>query len=143
VEYSLYPFEKTYFGYSLNFGETFRLPKNFSAELSGWYNNTAFNGTQKVDGFAIFNAGIKKELINNRGSFQLSVADLFMKQRYHVYYGTVAEEAFSIKSNVMVNTESSKFPIIKLTYSRSFGRGIKNERKQASGSQDERERISQ
>ena len=142
VGYTKNIFEKTWFGYSLNFSQAFKLPKNFSAEISGWYNNTAYNGTQKVDGFGTLNAGIKKELKNNAGSFQLSVSDILMGQRYNVHYGELTEEAFSIKSYVSVNTESTKFPIIKLTYSGSFGGGIKDKKKQATGSQDERDRIS-
>jgi hypothetical protein len=140
--YTKNTFEKTWFGYSLNFSQTYKLPKNFSVEISGWYNNTVYNGTQKVDGSGILNAGIKKELKNNAGSFQLAVSDILMDQRYNIHYGELTEEAFFIKSYVSVNTESTSFPIIKLTYSRSFGGGIKDQKKQATGSQDERDRIS-
>jgi hypothetical protein len=46
---------------------------------------------------------------------------------------------------VAVNTESRTFPIIRLTYSRSFGSAVKTQRRQAPGSQDksqdERDRI--
>jgi hypothetical protein len=142
VGYTKQPLEKKYFGYSLNFNQTFKLPKNFSAELSGWYSNTWYNGTVKINGFGVLNIGIKKELKNNAGSFQLSASDLLMDERYIVRYGELTEEAFSIKSHVTFNTESSKFPIIKLTYSRSFGNNtIKGQGKQGTGSEDERDRI--
>ena len=67
------------------------------------------------------NSGLKKDLKNNGGSFQLSVIDIFGTERYNVRYGTITEEAFDIKSHVIVYTESTRFPIIRLTYSRSFG----------------------
>jgi len=141
VGYTKNTFEKNWFGYSLNFSQAFKLPKNFSAEISGWYNNSTYNGTQMVEGFGILNAGIKKKLKKNGGSFQLTVSDILKDQRYKVHYGTLTEEAFSIKSYVSVNTESTMFPIIKLTYSRSFGGGIKDQEKQSMGSKDERDRM--
>ena len=139
--YTTTAFEKRYFGYSANFSQTFKLPANFSVEISGWYNNTAYNGTQKVNGFGVLNAGIKKELKKNAGSLQLSVSDILTDERYNIHYGAVTEEAFSIKSYVSVNLESSMFPIIKLTYSRSFGAGTKGRERQMNGARDEKERI--
>jgi hypothetical protein len=141
-DYTQQPVEKTYFSYSLNFSQSFTLPKNFSAEISGWYNSWHYNGTVKIAGLGALNAGIKKELNNNGGSFQLSVSDLLRTIRFNAYYGTLTEEAFSIKNHVDFNTESAKMPIIKLTYSRSFGSSTgKNQRKQGAGSEDERDRI--
>jgi len=140
-DYTKYPFEKKYFGYSLSFTQTFKLPKSFSAELSGWYNSDSYNGTVKVTGFGVLNLGIKKELKNNGGSFQLSVSDLLRNEHINVYYGSLTQEAFFIKSHVYITTESAKSQIIKLTYSRSFGdNNLKGQRKQ-NGSEDERERI--
>jgi len=140
VSYTKTAFEKTYFGYSLNFSQAFKLPSNFSLEVSGWYNNSSYNGTRKQDGFGVLNAGVKKELKKNAGSLQLSVSDILMNERYNIHYGTITQEAFSIKSYVSFNTESAMFPIIRLTYSRSFGGGI-NQRRQINGAQDEKERI--
>ncbi len=141
-DYTKEPVEKTYFGYSLNFSQTFTLPQNFSAEISGWYNSRAYNGTTAVAGLGALNAGLKKQLKNDKGTFQLSFSDLLKTVRYNVRYGTLTEEAFSIKNHVTVNTESSKIPILKLTYSRSLGAGtLKSSRKQDGGSGDERDRI--
>jgi outer membrane receptor protein involved in Fe transport len=141
-DYTIHPFQNTSFIYSLNFNESFKLPKKFSFELSGWYNSRSYNGTVRVDALGSLDAGIKKELKNNGGSFQLSVADILRTVRFKVRYGTLTEEPFSIKSFVDVHTESSKFPIIKLSYSKSFGstRSI-GQGKQDSGTKDERDRI--
>jgi iron complex outermembrane receptor protein len=141
-DYTLQPAEVTYFAWSATFSQNFTLPRNYSAELSGWYNSWAYNGTVRVTGFGALNAGFKKELNNNRGSFQLSVTDLLRTIRINTYYGTLTEEAFSIKNHVYINTESAKIPIIKLTYSRSLGVITqKSQQKQAAGSEDERDRI--
>ena len=90
----------------------------------------------------MLNAGIKKELKKNGGSFQLSVADILSKERYIINYGTLTEEAFSIRSHVAFYPESAKVPIIKLTYSRSFGNNkSKAQTQRGIGSTDERDRI--
>jgi len=70
------------------------------------------------------------------------VADVFSAAQIHVRYGTLTREAFDIKSNVLVNTETRRFPVIKLTYSKSFGStrpaGLG---KPESGSKEESERM--
>jgi iron complex outermembrane receptor protein len=142
LDYTLHPLEKSYFAYSLNFSQNFKLPGNFSAELSGWYNSYSYDGTKKVDGFGTLNIGIKKELKNNGGSFQLSVSDISRTQIYRIHYGTLTEEAFSIKSYVIVTTESAKSPIIKLSYTRSFGsNNLRSQKNQGNVSEEERERV--
>ncbi len=141
-DYTLQPLTHAYFTWSLNATESFLLPRRFSAELSGWYNAAAYNGTTKVAGIGALNAGFKKELNRNAGILQLSVTDLLSTIRYNAYYGALTEEAFSIKSHVHVNTESAVRPIIRLTYSRSFGSSSpKTQRAPGSETQDEQERV--
>jgi iron complex outermembrane recepter protein len=142
LDYTVQPAEKTYFGYSLNFSQMFRLQAGWSAELSGWYNSVWYSGTVRGDGFGTVNAGIKKELAGNRGIFQLSVSDLFRTMNINSYFGAVTAEVFDIKTHVNYNAESEKFPIIKLSYSRSFGSGSSDTREQRNaGSGAERDRI--
>ncbi|WP_138990419.1 TonB-dependent receptor [Larkinella sp. C7] len=142
VEHTRIPVEKSYFGCSVNFSQTFKLPARFSAELSGWYNSTAYNGSIKVTGFGALNVGVKKELKNDAGSFQLSISDILRTLQINPYYGTLTQEAFSIKNHVQVNTESTQSPILKLTYSRSFGDIHANKKSQRNaGSMDERDRV--
>lgn len=89
----------------------------------------------------MLNGGIKKELKNNAGSFQLSIADILKSFQINTRYGTITEEAFYIKNHVQINTESRKTPVFKLTYSRSFGGNIKNRKTANASSADERDRI--
>lgn len=141
-EYTVKPVEKTYFGYSANFSESFKLPGSFFLEISGWYNSSSYDGSKKVDGFGALNAGVKKELKKNGGTFQLSVTDFLKMINIHSSYGSLTEEAFSLKSHVTFNTESSKSQIIKFTYTRSFGdSNMKSQRKQDVRSEDEKERV--
>jgi len=140
--YTPQPVTAAYFSYSLNLTESFLLPRRFSAELSGWYNAAAYNGTTKVAGIGAINAGFKKELNHNAGILQLSVTDGLSTIRYNARYGALTEEAFSIKSHVHVVTESAIRPIIKLSWSRSFGSSSpKPQRLPGSETQDEQGRV--
>jgi iron complex outermembrane recepter protein len=142
LQHTKQPAEKKYMGYTINFTQTFVLPKNFSAELSGLYNSVSYNGNIKAIGYGSLNAGIKKELANNKGSFQLSVTDFLGNLRTHSYIGAVTREAFDIKSHVRYSAESRKFPIIRLSYSRSFGSASPKNQRKRDAVPDEAERIS-
>ncbi|HEX6427158.1 MAG TPA: TonB-dependent receptor [Niastella sp.] len=141
LEHTPQPAEKSYFAYSVNFSENFTLPKSYSLELSGWYSSKAYSGSKKVDGFGAINGGVKKELSKNKGVLQLTVLDIFKTLRITSYFGTVTEEVFNLRSHVPFSTESTRSPIFKITYTRSFGTGSTKERNKRSGSQDERDRI--
>jgi hypothetical protein len=134
--------EKTYFTSTVNGSQTFVLPGDFSLEISGWYNAAQYEGSKKIEGFGMLNAGLKKELKNNRGSFQLTVTDLLKSMRVSGYFGALTEEAFSLKAHFIYGAESANNRIVKLTYSRSFGNTkVKGKKSRGAVSNDERERI--
>ena len=139
--YTMQPSENTYFGYTLYGSQTCKLPKKFSIEISGWYNAASYEGTSKTGAVGALDAGIKKELRRNGGTFQLSMTDLLRTIRYSNDYGTLTKEMFDVKSHVTYNPESRNSQIIKLTYSRSFGTGTKSPAKPGAGSKDEQDRI--
>jgi iron complex outermembrane receptor protein len=140
ADYTLLPAEKTYFGYSANFRETFKLPAGYTAEVSGWYNGPGYYGLNRDDGYGSVNVGMRKQLHGNRGSLQFTAMDIFRSLNIRTYIGTVGEDAFYTKAFVSYNEETRRFPILKLTWSRSFGSGQKTHADQG-GSGDERDRI--
>jgi outer membrane receptor protein involved in Fe transport len=133
------PAKKSWFGYSGNFSESFRLPRSFSLEVSGWYNSRSFDGSKRTDGFGALNAGIKKELKNNGGTLQFYMTDILRTTTIVNYYGTLTEEAFSLKSRVPYRPESSRSQEFRISYFRSIGGGSQSKR--GSGSQEERNRV--
>ncbi len=139
-KYTPLPVEKTWFGYSLHGSEVFTLPKNLTFEVSGWYNSSSYDGTVKAIGFGTIDIGIKKELKKNGGVLQLSATDLFRTIKYKSYYGSLTPDVFDGYSRVTYNPESRQSPIIRLTWSRSFGTGI-TKTPRGSGSRDEQDRI--
>lgn len=142
VEHTPTPAEKTYFAYSFNFSEIFKLPRQFSIELSGWYNSTSYYGNSRIGDFGVVNLGIKKELKNKGGTFDLSVSDVFRTMRMHNSFGAFTQEAFDLNSRVKFYTESSKATVVRLTYSKSFG-GTSSQRKHQSNSDEIRGRVNQ
>lgn len=142
LEHTQEKVKKSYFGFNAYGSENFRFSKGWSAELSAWYNGPSYDGSKKVDGFGAVNAGIRKDLANNKGSFHLSVNDVFMTMNINNYFGALTQEAFSLKNHFSYNAESRSFPIFRLTYSRSWGTNkSKGLRKQENGSREERERV--
>ena len=142
IDYTLIPVKKSYYSYTLNYNESFKLPALFSLEISGYYNSLSYYGVSKVEGLGTLNAGIKKELKNNNGSFQLSVTDLLRSLTYNSYIGSLTQDAFDSKIHINYVSESSKFPVIRLSYSRTFGSsGIKSQKKDHTGANDELLRV--
>ena len=142
IDYTPQPGEITYFGWSGNFSETFRLPRSFLLEISGYYNSLSYYGNSSTNGYGVLSGGIKKELKNNKGIFQLSATDLLSSQVYNSHIGIVTADAYQTKAHIYYRPESAKSPIIKLTYTRSFGSGApKTDSPQNNGSREERDRI--
>ncbi len=133
--------EKSYYSYSLNFTESFKPTANYAIELSGYYNSSAYSSNSRSNGMAIFNLGVKKTLANQNGSFQLSVSDLFRGANYNNQLGLLTTDSFN--SNVRVNyqAESRSFPIVKLSYSRSFGSNSKKDSRKNNGTKEEQDRL--
>ncbi len=140
VAYTKQPFEHTYFGYSFNYSQAFTMPRHFSAEISGNYNHKTYNGTQEVGGIFLLNLGIKKELPGNKGSFQFSITDVLRDEQYDIRYGALTQEAFSVSNHVIVYSETSRVPVFRVTYARSFGNN-KTRTSKNNGAAAEQERI--
>jgi len=132
---------KSYFSYSLNFTESFKLPRLYAIELSGYYNSSSYNGNSRQNGNAICNLGFKKNLENNNGSFQLSISDIFRANDYRARVGALILDAFDSDVNVNYQPESHFRPIIKLSYSRSFGSNSKKASRNINGTKEEQERL--
>ncbi len=139
ISYSLNPAEKTYLFQNLNFSQTISLPKNFEIELSGWQNFPFFDGANRLNGFGVVNLGIAKKLRNDKGTFQLALPDLFQTATYYTHIGSMTLIAFNIRSVSHYKEESARFRVVKLTFSRSFGKNTRNINRNTDS--EERERV--
>lgn len=122
VSYSLQPAVKTFLFQHLNFNQQLQLPWRLEAELNGWYNFRFYEGTNIINGFGVVNFALSKKLKNDKGSFQLSLPDLFRSFRVHTHIGGMTPIAFNINTHVTWKDETAFYRVIKLTYARSFGK---------------------
>lgn len=56
--------------------QTIRLPKDFSIQLSGWYNSPGFWGTLKSQAQGAMDAAVAKKLWNGKGEIKLRFGDI-------------------------------------------------------------------
>ena len=122
VSYSLRPAVKTFVYQHLTFNQQLQLPWRLEAELNGWYNFRSYEGTNIISGFGVINFALAKKLKNEKGSFQLSLPDLFRSFRVHTHIGGMTPIAFNINTHATWRDETAFYRVIKLTYSRSFGK---------------------
>lgn len=139
IDYTRERLKKTYFSYSANINHRFQLPSAFSMELGAWYNAASYNGTVRVSGFGALNAGVKKELPGNAGSIQFGATDILRSIRIRSNYGTLTREAFDASNFVDFQTEGTRFPILKLSYTKTFG--YAKPRAAAVAEPEEKERV--
>lgn len=133
--------EKSYYSYLLNFTESFKPSTGFGIELSGYYNSSAYYGNSHSNGNAIFNLGIKKELANQNGSLQLSVSDLFRGANYYSHLGQLVTDSFNSNVETNYQAESHFFPVVKLSYTQSFGANSRKAQHNSNGTKAEQDRL--
>lgn len=122
VSYSLQPAIKTFIFQNLTFNQQLQLPWQLEAELNGWYNFRFYEGTNIISGFGVVNFALAKKLKNEKGNFQLSLPDLFRSFRVRTHIGGMTPIAFNINTHATWRDETAFYRVIRLTYSRSFGK---------------------
>jgi len=67
---------------NLTMNHSFTLPRDFTAELSAWYNSPIFVGIMDFRGMGQVNVGVQKSLWNKKATLRLNVNDVFYITRY-------------------------------------------------------------
>jgi hypothetical protein len=114
---------------------TFTLPKDWSLELSGWYNSPSiWGGTFEMSAQYSVDLGVQKKLLDGQANLKLSVSDIF---RTTPFAGTSQFGALFMR--VGGNWDSRRLRA-SLTY--RFGNNqVKNSRRRKTGLEDESSRI--
>ncbi|ANI89552.1 hypothetical protein A9P82_09765 [Arachidicoccus ginsenosidimutans] len=121
--------------FSFNSENTFSLPWNMKAELSGYYNSKAQHQVWLSNPqYSIF-AGLQKSIWNKKANIKLNVNDIFNTQSY------IAVEKFQdIDMHLHNKWESRR---ISISFSYNFGnKNLKTRDHSGSGIDDEQNRIS-
>ena len=122
----------------INMTQSFKLPSNFSAEITGFYQTRTPFGISYIKPLGALNVGIQKKLKEEKGIFRLSVDDLFWTTRWRF----VTDQP-SLNINQSFVGVFSEPRIFRFTYSRNFGnKNVSGAKKRSTGSEEERKRVS-
>ncbi|WP_420579641.1 outer membrane beta-barrel protein [Reichenbachiella sp.] len=120
----------------LNGSNSFKLPKDFSIEVSAFMGTPSYFGISKFHSYAIVNFGLEKTLKDDQGSFKFSLTDAFSGRDFKGKT-MVPEENLNLRSRFRFENQ-----VFNLTYTRSFGNNkLKRRRNKATASREEQHRI--
>ena len=121
-------------GFQINTTQTFRLPKKYTLELSGFYMSPVINGYYNWLARGFVNLGIQKEF-NNNSTLRISCNDIFETSQFR--WRTTDNEIFNFYGNIKFDKR-----IFTIAYNLKFGNTkIKGVRKRAVGSEEELRRV--
>lgn len=130
------PFRSSQKSFSINSSHTFKLPRDFSMEVSGFFNSPSLSGIRKVKAFGAANFGVRKEFRNNGGKLNLSFTDIF-RTNQRIWESNLTEQHLS---EMFIGDFDIKG--IKLSYTNNFGsQKVKGARKRETGSAEEQKRL--
>lgn len=116
--------------------QNFKLPHNYSIELSGFYKSKALFGIFEWQPIGALNIGIQKKFNKEKGTLALNVSDLFWTSQFKV-------STYNPALNLDLRFRSKREPrVVRLTYSRNFGnQNVKTAKQRTTGSEEERKRA--
>ena len=115
--------------------QNFQLPKNYSIELTAFYQTESIFGRYKVEPYGKVDVGIQKKFKNYNQRLRLAVNDMFSTFKW-VWSTNTKSPNFS-RTYLQFSRAT-----ITLTYSRNFGRNtVKAARVRTTGSAEERGRV--
>jgi len=116
--------------------ESFLLPKNYTLELSGFYQSARWTGTNRQSGYGSMDLGIRKKLPGTKGALTLTASNILDSQDNII---TTDQPAFHEATRLEVKFAQRSF---KLTYTRSFGNDkLRASRERFTGAEDEKGRV--
>lgn len=121
---------------SVNTTQTFTLPRDFSVELSGFYQSAGLFGIFMMKSITSLNMAVQKKLGANGGSLVFNVTDFSGPPIYRV--------SVDAPDYNLVTRTDLRFSVttVKMTYMKKFGNNkVKEKRSRSTGSEEERQRV--
>jgi len=127
-------YQRDQYGMQINTTQTFKLPKKFTVELSGFYMSPTINGYFNWLARGSVNLGIQKEF-KNEAVLRFSCNDIFETTRLR--WNSGGDTDFIFDGHIQFDKR-----IFTITYTQKFGnKKIKGVRKHTVGSEEERRRV--
>ncbi|HEX7904327.1 MAG TPA: outer membrane beta-barrel family protein [Chitinophagaceae bacterium] len=125
--------QKNFSGYSSN---SFTLPKNYSIELSGFYQSKRLFGASIFQGVSILNVGLQKMFGEKNDKLRFAVSDIFANGFFRSV-SDIPEENIYVKFKIRFNQRTYK-----LTYTHNFGNNkLNSKRNHSTASEEEQRRM--
>ncbi len=134
--YSKGPFSVEQRNFNINSSQNFILPRNYSMELSGFYQSKGLFGAAVISSRGVVNFGMQKKLGDNKSKLKLAVNNIFDGGEFR---GTTDIPSENIYSSVNLRF---MFRTFKLTYTYNFGNNkLKDKRERGTASDEEQGRV--
>ncbi len=114
--------------------QTFKLPKDFSFELSGWFSaGGVWGGNFETGPMGALNLGLQRKFFKNQGSLKINYSDILFTSVWKA----------NVTSGGLVNTGFGGWDSrrLRVSYTHNFGNQKVKSRKRKTGAEDEGGRI--
>lgn len=126
-------YQRDQYGLQINTTQTFKLPKKFTVELSGFYMSPTINGYFNWLARGSVNLGIQKEF-KNEATLRFSCNDIFETTRMR--WNSGGDTDFTFDGYFQFDNR-----IFTVTYTQKFGNSKIKSRRRSVGSEEERRRV--
>jgi hypothetical protein len=120
--------------FSFNTTQSFKLPKDYSLSISGFYNSASLFGIYKSPAYGSVDMGFQKKW--PQSSLRINGGNLFNT--------LIFKPSINLPDKNLVTNAKLQFsyPGIRITYSHNFGNAkVRQARKRATGAEDEKSRV--
>jgi hypothetical protein len=125
------------FDYNFNSTQRFKLPGDFSVELTGFYSSARYFGTTKFKPLSRLDAGLQKKFNNKEDMFLFTANDIFNSGGNYKFIDNL-----SIPGSVVNRNFNFGLVAYKLSYMHNFGnKALKGKRERSTGAEDELNRV--
>jgi hypothetical protein len=115
--------------------QSFKLPKEFSVELSGFYRSAGLFGIYKSKAFGTMDFGAQKKFAKNRSSLRLAYDNMLNTLKFKPSVN-LPEQNLVVDGYLQFS-----YPTVRLTYTHNFGNDKLKGSRQRATSSEERERV--